>query len=168
LIEVAAYIIRRIATKQLFRLTGSGFSVGGIVPGVVAGNSSTDDPQLTIFGTPPGAMSLILILHSLDPVHGRRVHWTAWNIAARTPCVSPGKLPDGAVQGINDFGHTHYDGPYSSSSNLTFVFDLYALDTYISLEEGAPEEDVRLAVTNHAIAKAVFTDWSYAKNTRFA
>ena len=85
------------------------------------------------------------------------VHWVLFNIppdVTTLPAAIPTStevLPDGTVQGMNDFGQIGYIGPCPSPSTVIFYdsnvpsadapreyyFRLYALDTQVDLASGA-------------------------------
>jgi hypothetical protein len=136
-----------------FQLTSPAFADGDTIPERFACEGDNVSPALAIAGVPQGSQSLSLIMHDPDALRGDFVHWLVGNIPVSNKHLLEGKTPDSAIQGTNDFGHDHYDGPCPPSGVHHYVFDLYALDAMLDLEDGAPEEDFRTAFAEHAIAK---------------
>ena len=142
---------------KTFQLTSPAFADGDIIPDQYTCQGDNISPEFVIRGVPAGAASLLLIVHDPDAPYGDYIHWTLWNINPTIGRIREDKLPAESVQGVNGFGHVHYDGPCPPSGIHHYKFDLYALDSCINLPEGAPEEDVRLMINEHAIAKTTLT-----------
>ncbi len=138
---------------QTFQLTSPAFADGDIMPDRFTCQGENISPELEILGVPAGSASLAIVMHDPDAPHGDFLHWTAWNLEPQQTHILEDELPDAAVRGMNDLGHADYDGPCPPSGVHRYMFDLYALDSMLGLPEGAPEEDVRLYITDHAIAK---------------
>lgn len=140
-----------------FQLTSPAFADGDTIPERFTCEGDNISPALVIAGVPQGTASLALIVHDPDAPHGDFIHWLVGNIPTAIDHILEGEAPDSTIQGINDFGHNHYDGPCPPSGVHRYVFDLYALDATLDLEDGAPEEDFRTAFAEHAIAKTTLT-----------
>lgn len=142
---------------KTFQLSSPAFADGDTIPERFTCEGENASPALAITGVPQGATSLALIVHDPDAPHGDFVHWLVGNIPITIDRFPEGQAPDSAIQGTNDFGHEHYDGPCPPSGVHRYVFDLYALDSMLDLDDGAPEEDFRTAFADHAIAKTTLT-----------
>lgn len=142
---------------QTFQLTSSAFADGDTIPERFTCEGDNTSPALTIVGVPQGTASLALIVHDPDAPHGDFIHWLVGNIPPAIDAFLEGEAPDSTIQGTNDFGHERYDGPCPPSGVHRYMFDLYALDAALDLEDGAPEEDFRTAFAEHAIAKTTLT-----------
>ena len=74
-------------------------------------------PPLNWSGVPEGAKSLALIAENPDDASQIFAHWVLYNIPAEVTELAEGvpttteMLPDGSVQGINDFKRSGYGGP---------------------------------------------------------
>ena len=83
-------------------------------------------------------------------------HWTLFNIPSTTT-----EIPEGGTagtEGKNGAGNSRYTGPcppaqYEPSEHRYF-FKLYALDTELSLPEGASKADVLKAMEGHVLGQA--------------
>lgn len=142
---------------QSFQLTSPAFADGDTIPIRFTCEGENASPSLAIAGMPQGTAGMALIMHDPDAPHGDFVHWLVGNIPPVINRFLEDEPPDSAIQGTNDFGHSHYDGPCPPSGVHRYVFDLYALDAMLDLVEGAPEEDFRTAIAQHAIAKTTLT-----------
>jgi len=126
-------------------------------------------PPLAWGDNPPGTVSLALIVD--DPDAGDWSHWVIFDIppsATSLPEGVPGGaanevLPDGSVQGINDFGvrriadfdQVGWDGPCPPGTDPhRYRFRLFALDTMLGLGPGATSTDVSAALGDHVLARS--------------
>ena len=59
-------------------------------------------------------------------------------------------------QGVNDFGRVDYDGPCPPKGHGEhhYHFRVFALDTEISVEDGAKRKDVERAMKGHVLAES--------------
>ncbi len=138
----------------LFQLTSPAFANGDNIPEAYTCKGRGISPPFEVHDTPNGTASLVIIMHDPDAPHGDFLHWTAWNLNPDTKAIAENWLPDDAVQGENDGGKIGYYPPCPPRGKHRYIFELYALDTMLDLVDGAPEEDVRQAIDDHAIAKA--------------
>ena len=103
-------------------------------------------PPLNFINVPSGSASLVLIMHDPDAPSGDYVHWTMWDIPTNTETLAANSVPLGVVQGINSSGQNGYMGPCPPAGSGThrYIFELYAVDTTLSL----PPETDRAALVN--------------------
>jgi len=116
-------------------------------------------PTLKWKGVPPKAQSLVLIMDDPDaPGHiSPWSHWVMFNIPATQiglPQALPRtiRLPNGAVQGVNDFKEHGYRGPCPPNGTHRYYFHLYALDIRLNLTPNATRDAVLKAMKGHVIA----------------
>jgi Raf kinase inhibitor-like YbhB/YbcL family protein len=108
---------------------------------------------------PAGAKSFALICDDPDAPVGDWVHWVIFNIPGDKTGLpegveKSGKLPDGALQGKNDFGLKGYGGPAPPAGKPhRYFFKIYALDTMLMLNEGAEKKDVERAMAGHIVGQ---------------
>jgi len=116
-------------------------------------------PQLAWSAPPPRTASLALIVTDPDAPRGTWVHWVLYNLPAGTRAIPEGlpalgQLPDGALQGRNDFGEIGYGGPCPPpGSPHHYVFTLYALDAKLNLPVGATRAQVEAAMQGNILAR---------------
>lgn len=145
-----------IARGQTMNLTSTSFQ--NQIPAKYTCNGAGISPQLT-WSTPPAATaSFALIVTDPDAPRGTWVHWVLYNLPAETRALPEGlpalgQLPDGALQGRNDFGEIGYGGPCPpSGAPHHYVFTLYALDIKLNLPVGATRAQVEAAMQGHILA----------------
>jgi len=148
-----------------FKMMTSAYSDGDWIPvqytcGVTDGSS----PGVQWSDAPGGTVSFAVILHDTDAAPGKGVmdvtHWILWNIPPSTaqlpPGVQPDTSPDGILQGKNVRGVNGYQPPCPpvGARPHHYVFELYALDTKLSLQAGSSRADLLKAMEGHVIGKA--------------
>ena len=117
-----------------------------------AGASSTG------YAVPEQAQSLALIAEDPDAPGGVFTHWLLYNIPPGVKELPEDvrrdeTLPNGARQGINDFGKIGYGGPCPPGGTHRYYFKLYALDTLLDLKPGATKEQLLDAIQGHLLAE---------------
>jgi hypothetical protein len=110
-------------------------------------------PPLLIENVPTDSKSLALIVDDPDAPMGTWVHWVLWNINPKTREIRENTVPEGAKQGINDFGRHDYGGPCPPSGTHRYFFKLYALDSLLELGPNSKKADMEKAIKGHIIAQ---------------
>jgi Raf kinase inhibitor-like YbhB/YbcL family protein len=116
-------------------------------------------PQLAWNAPQTRTSSFALIVTDPDAPRGTWVHWVLYNLPAETRALPEGlpalgQLPDGALQGRNDFGEIGYGGPCPPPGPPHhYHFTLYALDAKLNLPVGAMRAQVEAAMQGHILAK---------------
>lgn len=108
-------------------------------------------PSITFFTVPVEARSLALIVEDPDSPTGNFTHWVLFNINPLINGFEENNIPDGAIEGVNDFGEPKYGGPCPNSGVHKYVFKLYALDKKLELKRGATKQEVQEAMKGHII-----------------
>jgi Raf kinase inhibitor-like YbhB/YbcL family protein len=117
-------------------------------------------PALHWSNVPSTAKSLVLIVDdpdAPDPVAPKTtwVHWVLYNLPPYSEgldeAVQPKALPEGTVQGINDWKLTGYGGPCPPVGRHRYFFKLYALDTSLTDIKNATKAQVEKAMHGHVI-----------------
>src|SRR5215468_1530796 len=102
---------------SMLQLTSSSFSSGGSIPRQFTCEGEDISPELSWKNAPSGTKTFALIVHDPDaPRAGGFTHWVVYNIPASATHIAQSaakseKLPDGGIQGKNDFGQIGYKGP---------------------------------------------------------
>lgn len=156
-------------------LTVSGFADGADIPvkftqaapGAAPGEGTS--PAISWTNAPGGTQSFVLNMRDLDVARNKttddQAHWVVWPIPASVTSLSEGqpkgaKLPNGAYQ-ISATGLV-YRGPGAGANGPKhhYMFEIYALDTTISVEPSADAFETRAnvfkAMQGHVLAKAVY------------
>ena len=148
-------------------LTSPDFEDGGVIPNkYTQADPNPISPKLDWTHVPPGTVSFALILHDPDVAIQKKnddvLHWMIFNIPGTTRELPEGvpaqaQLPDGSIQALNRGQKVGYmgmgaraPGPYHH-----YTYELYALDTKLSLGPDATQADVMKAMDGHIVAKGV-------------
>jgi Raf kinase inhibitor-like YbhB/YbcL family protein len=94
-----------------------------------------------------------------DPDAGRFVHWSVLRIPATIHFMAENEPPAGTVQTENGFGDRRWGGPCPPEGKgpHRYVFALYATDAPLGLDSSASADDVRSAISKHAVATGRLT-----------
>lgn len=115
-------------------------------------------PELSWSHAPAGTKSFALIVTDPDVPGGTRTHWILFDLPATQTTLPEGivKLPEGAKQGLNSREKSRYAGPCPppGTGAHRYFFDLYALDTMLTLPEGSTKESLLKALEGHILGKA--------------
>ena len=143
-------------------ITSPAFEQNGRIPGkYTCDGNRTISPPLAFSGVPERAKSLALIMDDPDVpkmLHSDGVfdHWILFNIPPATREIAEGASV--GIAGANGSGASAYTGPcpppqYEPSEHR-YVFVLYALDSELSLKEGATKKEVLQVMEGHVIQQA--------------
>ena len=147
------------------KLTSPAFSDGGEIPRECGYKHGNKVPPLKIDCAYTRIKSLALIMDDPDAMGAVGkvwVHWVIWNI-------SPGALKEFQYEnsqtpeimqtdkGMTDFGKVGYGGPAPPDKRHTYVFKLYALDSWLDLPEGSTKSELEKAMEGHIIEQTQLT-----------
>jgi hypothetical protein len=139
------------------------FTNGGAIPARYTCEGQDMSPPLAWRGVPAGTKSLVLIVDdpdAPDPAAPRMtwVHWVLANLppdaAGLAEAVSPGSLPAGTVEGLNDWKRTGYGGPCPPIGRHRYFHKLYALDRDLTGLKHPTKAQVEAAMRGHVLAQA--------------
>ena len=139
--------------KTTFNIFSPAFESGQKIPSKHTCDGDDMSPPLHIEGVPSEANSLALIMDDPDAPSGMWVHWVKWNIPVETADIGEGTEPMG-VPGNGSGGNTYYKGPCPPSGTHRYFFKLYALDTVLSIHEGATKDELLKVMEGHIIDEA--------------
>jgi len=116
-------------------------------------------PPLKWKNTPEKTKSFAIIFEDPDAPGGIWVHWILFNInpdLTELPAGITGETkPEGSLFGKNSWDKLTYNGPSPPPGKAhRYVFKIYALDTMLSLEEGADKKALEEAMEGHILAMA--------------
>ena len=112
------------------------------------------NPPLQISEVPEGTKSLVLFVDDPDAPMGTWDHWIVWNINPSVSFIEENSVPEGGVQGMNDFGKQPYGGPCPPSGTHRYFFKFYALDNELELDSSSKKEALERAMEGHILDKA--------------
>ena len=137
------------------KITSSAFEDNTLIPKKYTCEGENISPHLHVSGMPQETKSMALIVSDPDAPSGDFVHWLVWNISPDMEEVGEGTIPDGAVEGFNDFGAVGWGGPCPPSGMHRYEFHAYALDSLIDLPETANKTDLRSELGGRILDEAV-------------
>jgi Raf kinase inhibitor-like YbhB/YbcL family protein len=120
-------------------------------------------PALAWSGAPEGTKSYAVTL--IDPMDDTHYfwHWIAFDIPASTTALPPGAsgtaMPEGTVEGVNDYGGKGYGGPCPPRGTThRYIFNVWALDVpQLSLSGDVTGTQIRPQLQLHSLGKATLT-----------
>ena len=144
-------------------VSSSAFQEGDKIPAQYTCEGQDVSPALT-WGEPPAVtQSFALIMDDPDAPVGVFTHWVLFNLPVDSRGLSEAvpiqpQLPDGSLQGENDFGRIGYGGPCPPPGRPhRYQFTLYALDQTLDLKAGASKKQVIDAMQGHILAQGRLT-----------
>jgi len=143
-----------------FQITTTAFRDGSSIPKRFTCDGSDVSPALSWGDPPAGTRSLAIIADDPDAPAGTWVHWVLYDLPADTRKLPEGvakdrALPNGALQGRNDFGKIGYNGPCPPrGSEHRYFFKLYALDSRTGLKAGATKSELERTMKGHILSQA--------------
>ncbi len=147
-------------------LTSSSFADGAIIPDkYTQAVPAPVSPALAWTNAPAGTQSFALVVDDPDTALQRTtnevLHWAAFNIPATASSLPEGvandaSLSDGTIQPLNTGKKNGFMGPGARGNVYHhYTFQLYALDTKLSLGADATRAQIMAAMDGHVLAKAV-------------
>ncbi|MDM9385129.1 YbhB/YbcL family Raf kinase inhibitor-like protein [Chlorogloeopsis sp. ULAP01] len=144
---------------QNMKLASSVLEENDFIPAKYTCDGADISPALSWDEPPPETESFALIVDDPDAPKRTFVHWVVYDIPAKARQLSEQiatvkTLPNGGVQGKNDFGNLGYGGPCPPSGTHRYFFKLYALDKKLGLQPGATKNQIEAAMDGHILATA--------------
>jgi Raf kinase inhibitor-like YbhB/YbcL family protein len=142
------------------KITSTAFQPSGSIPSKYTCEDRDISPPLAWSGAPPGTKTFALIVDdpdAPDPAKPQRVyvHWVLYNLPATAIALpenaSKKGLPNGAVQGKNDWGKSEYGGPCPPIGRHRYFFKLYALDIELTGLSSPTKGDLERAMNGHVV-----------------
>ncbi len=164
--EKTAYAQAGFDVPETLRLSSEAFADGGSIPARFTADGARISPPLRFQAIPAEAKALALIVEDADsPTPSPLCHALVWDIEAgdggfHEAAFDADAMPParcGARLGKNSFmasGWLPPDPPTGHGAHR-YVFQLYALDAVLDLEEGAGRGALIQALTGHVLAKGV-------------
>ena len=154
LVLVSMAVGKEAVKMGAFSIESTTFKNSSSIPKKYTCDGKDVNPPLVIQNVPNGTKSLALIVDDPDAPVGIWVHWVVYNIDPGTREIAENSVPQGSVQGINDFNKTTYGGPCPPSGTHRYFFKLYALDTKLDIKGKVVKRDVEKAMKGHIVGEA--------------
>jgi len=150
-----------LETIMALAITSMAFADGGAIPPRYTCQGEDVSAPLAWKDLPAGTKSLALIMDdpdAPDPAAPKRtwVHWVLYNLPATAAGLREAvdSLPEGTLEGTNDWGRTGYGGPCPPIGRHRYFHKLYALDVVLP-DLGEPTKaELEQAMEGHVLAKA--------------
>jgi Raf kinase inhibitor-like YbhB/YbcL family protein len=143
-----------VAKPEQLKISSAAFENNGEIPKNYTCDGANINPPLKIESAPSNTKSLALVFDDIDAPRGTYVHWILWNIGPIINEIKENSVPEGAVQGMNDFKKRYYGGPCPPRRAHKYVFRIYALDTLLNLNHNSTKKDLERAMEGHIISRA--------------
>jgi len=140
-------------------LNSAAFESDAMIPKDYTVDGKNISPAINWSEGPERTKSFALICEDPDAPKKTWVHWVAYNLPGELRVLPEGispasTLPDGALEGKNDFGKIGYGGPAPPPGKPhRYVFHVYALDKPLNLPAGATKDELLLAMKGHILAE---------------
>ena len=144
-------------------LTSPAFAPGGEIPARYTCEGDDVSPALEWSGVPASAAGLALIMDDPDAPDPKSpkmtwVHWVLYNLPATASGlpegIDPADLPEGTLQGLNDWKRTGWGGPCPPIGRHRYFFKLYALDVVLPDLHEPTKAKLEAAMDGHILVKA--------------
>ncbi|HEX8027901.1 MAG TPA: YbhB/YbcL family Raf kinase inhibitor-like protein [Vicinamibacterales bacterium] len=153
-------------TPAAITVTSATLKANEVIPKDHTADGRNVSPALMWSGAPASTKQFALILDDPDAQFGGNnfVHWVVYKIPAAAKGL-PAELPmdaaltapadiAGTMQGLSGFRRAGYRGPAPPPGKPHhYTFTVYALDTELTLAEGATAADLRKAMEGHIIGQ---------------
>jgi Raf kinase inhibitor-like YbhB/YbcL family protein len=124
-----------------------------ILPRTYTCHGSRISPPLDWSGAPTDTKSLALVVDDSSAPITPYIYWLVFDIQPGTTDIQEGALPTGARQATNSMGTVKYDAPCPTGHSHSYRFTVYALNSQLTLPNGAPLLAVWTAIANATIGR---------------
>jgi len=145
------------------KITSSAFKHEAALPSHYTCDGSNVSPPLSWSDLPAGTKSLALVVTDPDAPDPKApkttwVHWVLYDLPADATGLReaiPGKgLPQGTLEGTNDWGRTGYGGPCPPIGRHRYVHTLYALNAMLADLDRPTRARLLAAMEGHVLGTA--------------
>lgn len=133
------------------QIKSEAFQDNGYLSAEFSCEGANSRPPLEVIDLPKGTQSIAIIVDDPDAPSGLFTHWIIWNIPATKSQLEKGQLPQGAIEGKNDFQNIGYGGPCPPHGEHRYNFEAYALDSTLDLPQGASYQELEAAMKGHVL-----------------
>jgi len=144
---------QELVKVNLLKVTSPAFENHKTIPSKYGCDGINVNPAIQIDDVPSGTKSLALLFDDQDAPRKSYVHWIVWNIDPSVNVIGENSIPEGAVQGLNDFKKNTYGGPCPPTRPHRYACIVYALDTRLNLDPRSGKAELEKALEGHVIGK---------------
>lgn len=143
---------------KTMRINSPVFENGEIIPVKYTCDGQDISPPLEWYDFPEDTKSFVLICRDPDAPRKVWVHWVIYNLSRHITHLKENipkieELPNGAVQGKNDFGKIGYGGPCPPGGLHHYEFKIFALNIHLNLEAGLNSFEILSMIDGHILAE---------------
>jgi Raf kinase inhibitor-like YbhB/YbcL family protein len=124
-----------------------------ILPQTYTCHGDRVSPPLDWSGAPEDTKSLALVVDDSSAPITPYIYWLVFDIQPGTTDIQEGAVPTGARQALNSMGTMKYDAPCPRGHSHSYRFTVYALNSQVTLPNGAPLLAVWTAIANATIGR---------------
>lgn len=154
---VSSALSQEAAKRGGLKISSPVFEDNGQIPEKYTCDGVNINPTLKIENVPLNAKSIALIFDDTDAPRGSYVHWILWNIDPGITEIKENSVPEGAIQGMNDFKKNNYGGPCPPRRAHRYLFKAYALDVRLNLDSRSTKVDLEKAMKGHILSEGQLT-----------
>lgn len=147
-------LISKPTSLGKMKILSPAFTHNSKIPEKYTCDGENVNPPLEIKEIPEGTQSMVLIVEDPDAPMGRFLHWLVFNIPPHISFIEENSIPEGAIQGMNDFGKENYGGPCPPFGAHRYFFKIFSLDKKLDLRPGARLNEVEREMENHILGQA--------------
>ncbi len=133
------------------------FENNGLMPAKYTCDAGDNNPEFIIEDVPEKTKRFAMTMEDRDSPIRVMVHWIIFNIPADIREIKENTIPQGSIQGTNDFGKQSYKGPCPDSAIHRYEFRLLALDRVLEVDEKTKKAELENLMKGRILAEAVLT-----------
>ncbi len=148
------------ASAFALEIRSASFENAAKIPSKYTCDAQDLSPAFIWSDCPSGTRSFVLICSDPDAPIKPWTHWVIFNIPADKRSLpvgiqKAGRLDDGSIQGINDFGKAGYGGPCPPAGKPhRYLFTLYCLDIILDPNEKSGKDDILRQIKGNVLDEA--------------
>lgn len=144
--------------NRSMKIISSAFAEGEIIPSKYICDGENISPPLEWSDFPDNTKTFVILCEDPDAFPKARVYWLMYNIPRNAHKLKENvldleKLPQGIIQGINDFRKIGYGGSCPPSGIHHYIFRIYALDIHLNVEPGLNKIQILNIIDKHVLAQ---------------
>jgi Raf kinase inhibitor-like YbhB/YbcL family protein len=150
MIWLAFGVIKPTYEEKNLKVTCPAFEEGTHIPITYTCDGDNVNPAIYVNNIPADTKSLAIILEDRSAGSKPISHWLAWNIVVADSNVIPENSITG-IEGTNSMGKHGYSGPCSPKDVHKYYFKVYALNSMLTLKDGANRNALEKMMKGHIL-----------------
>jgi Raf kinase inhibitor-like YbhB/YbcL family protein len=148
---------------EVMTVTSKSISEGKTVPKNNTVDGKDISPDLSWTKPPAQAKALAVTCEDPDAPGGTWFHWILFNLPPQATSLKENMakeptLPDGSLQGKNDFGKVGYNGPAPPKGEQhRYYYKVFALDSKLTLRPMINKKQFYEAISGHVVGRGKLT-----------